>query len=170
MVLPLAADMFDSVDGSASVTLQTLARHGDIAGLTAGYGLVVADECHHVPAAAFEDAVRQVRARRWLGLTATPYQRDKLDGLITLHVGPVRRVAAAPAHPQRPRQQPGQGGQHRPVSPVHLRPRVLPPQYGDLLTQHKQLGIFRRRRTRQQRHPASQADDIRYSIRTITST
>jgi hypothetical protein len=54
------------------VTLQTLARHGDIAGLTAGYGLVIADECHHVPAAAFEDAVRQVRARRWLGLTATP--------------------------------------------------------------------------------------------------
>ena len=43
------------------VTLQTLARRDDIAELTAGYGLVVADECHHVPAAAFEDAVRQVR-------------------------------------------------------------------------------------------------------------
>ena len=36
------------------VTLQTLARRDDIAQLTAGYGLVVADECHHVPAAAFE--------------------------------------------------------------------------------------------------------------------
>jgi len=54
------------------VTLQTLARRDDIAELTAGYGLIVADECHHVPAAAFEDAVRQVSARRWLGLTATP--------------------------------------------------------------------------------------------------
>lgn len=63
------------------VTLQTLARQGDIASLTAGYGLVIADECHHVPAAAFEDAVRQVPARRWLGLTATPYRRDKLDAL-----------------------------------------------------------------------------------------
>jgi superfamily II DNA or RNA helicase len=39
-------------------TLQTLARRPDVGKLTAGYGLVVADECHHVPAAAFTDAVR----------------------------------------------------------------------------------------------------------------
>jgi hypothetical protein len=58
------------------ITLQTLARRDDVADLTAGYGLVVADECHHVPAAAFEDAVRQIPARRWLGLTATPYRRQ----------------------------------------------------------------------------------------------
>jgi superfamily II DNA or RNA helicase len=32
-------------------TLQTLARRDDIAELTAGYGLIIADECHHVPAA-----------------------------------------------------------------------------------------------------------------------
>jgi superfamily II DNA or RNA helicase len=81
------------------VTLQTLARHGDIAGLTAGYGLVVTDECHHVPAAAFEDAVRQVRTRRWLGLTATPYRRDKLDDLITVHIGPVRHTITVPREP-----------------------------------------------------------------------
>jgi superfamily II DNA or RNA helicase len=57
--------------------MQTLARRDDIAGLTAGYSLVVADECHHVPAAAFTDAVRQIPVRSWLGLTATPYRRDK---------------------------------------------------------------------------------------------
>lgn len=74
------------------VTLQTLARRDDIAGLTARYGLIVADECHHVPAAAFADAVRQIPARRWLGLTATPYRRDKLDDLITMHVGPIRHT------------------------------------------------------------------------------
>jgi superfamily II DNA or RNA helicase len=44
------------------VTLQTLARRDDVATLTAGYGLVIADECHHVPAAAFTDAVRQIPA------------------------------------------------------------------------------------------------------------
>src|SRR5260370_35246446 len=60
------------------LTLQTLARRDDIAALTAGYGLVVADECHHVPAAAFEHVVRQIPARRWLGRTAPPYHRDKL--------------------------------------------------------------------------------------------
>jgi superfamily II DNA or RNA helicase len=78
------------------VTLQTLSRREDIAALTAGYGLVVADECHHVPAAAFEDAVRQVPARRWLGLTATPYRRDKLDDLIGMQIGPVRHTIATP--------------------------------------------------------------------------
>jgi superfamily II DNA or RNA helicase len=30
-------------------------------------------------------------ARRWLGLTATPYCRDKLDGLIAMQVGPAGR-------------------------------------------------------------------------------
>ena len=78
------------------VTLQTLSRRDDIAELTAGYGLIVADECHHVPAAAFEDAVRQIPARRWLGLTATPYRRDKLDDLIGMQVGPVRHTIATP--------------------------------------------------------------------------
>ena len=81
------------------VTLQTLARRDDIAGLTAGYGLIVADECHHVPAAAFEDAVRQIPVRRWLGLTATPYRRDKLDDLITMQVGPVRHTITGPREP-----------------------------------------------------------------------
>ena len=79
------------------VTLQTLARRDDVAALTAGYGLVIADECHHVPAAAFEHAVKQIPARRWLGLTATPYRRDKLDDLIALQVGPVRHTITHPA-------------------------------------------------------------------------
>ena len=78
------------------ITLQTLARRDDIPELTAGYGLIVADECHHIPAAAFEDAARQIIARRWLGLTATPYRRDKLDDLIGMQVGPVRHTITLP--------------------------------------------------------------------------
>ena len=77
-------------------TLQTLARRADVAELTAGYGLVVADECHHVPAAAFEDAIKQIPARRWLGLTATPYRRDKLDDLIAWQVGEIRHTITHP--------------------------------------------------------------------------
>jgi len=49
---------------------------------------VVADECHHIPAAAFEHAVKQIPVRHWLGLA--PYRRDKLDDLITLQVGPTQ--------------------------------------------------------------------------------
>src|SRR3954471_23704014 len=77
-------------------TLQTLARGDDVAGWTSNYGLVVVDECHHVPAAAFEHAVRQIPARRWLGLTATPYRRDQLDDLIDLQLGPIRHTVAQP--------------------------------------------------------------------------
>jgi superfamily II DNA or RNA helicase len=81
------------------VTLQTLSRRDDIAALTAGYGLIVADECHHVPAAAFTEAVRQIPVHRWIGLTATPYRRDKLDDLIAMHVGPVRHTITSPREP-----------------------------------------------------------------------
>ena len=55
-------------------------------------GLIVVDECHHVPAAAFEAAVRVIPARYWLGLTATPYRRDRLDDLIGFQLGPVRHI------------------------------------------------------------------------------
>ena len=44
------------------------------------------------PSRGFEYAVKQIPARRWLGLTATPYRRDKLDDLIGLQLGPVRHT------------------------------------------------------------------------------
>jgi superfamily II DNA or RNA helicase len=91
------------------VTLRTLSRRNDVAELTAGYGLIVADECHHVPAAAFEHAVKQITARRWLGLTATPYRRDKLDDLIAIQVGPVRHTITLPRYAARQDTLPGTG-------------------------------------------------------------
>jgi superfamily II DNA or RNA helicase len=72
--------------------LQTLSRRDDLLELTRNYGLIVIDECHHIPAAAFENAVRQIPAKRWLGLTATPYRRDQLDDLIHQQLGPVRHT------------------------------------------------------------------------------
>ncbi len=101
------------------VTLQTLSRRDDIAELTAGYGLIVADECHHVPAAAFEHAVKQIPARRWLGLTATPYRRDKLDDLITMQVGPVRHTIALSRDAAGQDTLPGAG---RPTPVLYLHP------------------------------------------------
>jgi len=79
-------------------TLQTLARRDDLDTMLSGYGLVVVDECHHVPAAAFEAAVRSIPTRRWLGLTATPYRRDRLDDLIAFQLGPVRHTLEHAEH------------------------------------------------------------------------
>ena len=73
-------------------TLQTLGRRTDLDEALRAYGLVVVDECHHVPAAAFEAAIRAIPARYWLGITATPYRRDGLDDLIGFQLGPIRHT------------------------------------------------------------------------------
>jgi superfamily II DNA or RNA helicase len=75
--------------------IQTVARREQSAELFERYGLVVVDECHHLPAVSFEGCVRQAVSRRWLGLTATPYRRDGLEGIITLQCGPTRFEIAA---------------------------------------------------------------------------
>ncbi|MHA3724413.1 TOTE conflict system archaeo-eukaryotic primase domain-containing protein [Leucobacter sp. HY1910] len=56
------------------------------------YGQIIIDECHRIAAPAIEAALRQVDAPRWLGLTATPYRADKMDGLITMQCGPIRHT------------------------------------------------------------------------------
>lgn len=69
--------------------IQSLARRDD-ATLFDSYGLIVVDECHHLPAVSFTTCMRTARTRRWLGLTATPYRRDKLEALIAFQCGPAR--------------------------------------------------------------------------------
>ena len=73
---------------------QSLARREDLDEITSKYGLVVVDECHHVPAVTFERAVRQIPVRRWVGLTATPYRRDRLESMMNMYCGPVRHRMA----------------------------------------------------------------------------
>ncbi|MCL2463783.1 MAG: DEAD/DEAH box helicase [Micrococcales bacterium] len=74
--------------------LQTLARHtpDEVRALTAGYGQVIVDECHHLAAGSFEDAVSQIGATWWLGLTATPERKDGLEQITSWQLGPIRHV------------------------------------------------------------------------------
>lgn len=72
--------------------LPSLARREDVADLTAGYGQVIVDECHHLGAAAYEHSVKPIAARYWLGLTATLTRRDGLSDLVTWQLGPVRHT------------------------------------------------------------------------------
>ena len=69
--------------------IQSLARRDDPA-LFDCYGLIVVDECHHLPAVSFTTCMRAASTCRWLGLTATPYRRDKLEALIAFQCGPTR--------------------------------------------------------------------------------
>jgi superfamily II DNA or RNA helicase len=72
------------------VMLQSLVRSGQVDDLVAGYGHVIVDECHHVPAVSFERALSAVKARYVLGLTATPQRRDGHDPILEMQLGPVR--------------------------------------------------------------------------------
>ncbi|MGR6320691.1 DEAD/DEAH box helicase family protein [Micromonospora soli] len=72
--------------------LPSLARRDDITTLTQGYGHVIIDECHHLAAAAYEHSVKRIAAQFWLGLTATPARRDRLDQLVTWQLGPIRHT------------------------------------------------------------------------------
>ena len=73
--------------------IQSLIRFGRVADLVAGYGHVVVDECHHVPAVSFERVLSEVRARFVTGLTATPRRRDGLQPILHMQLGPARFIA-----------------------------------------------------------------------------
>ncbi len=106
--------------------LPSLARLADPAALFARYGLVIVDECHHVPAVTFEAVMKACVSRRVLGLTATLERKDGLQKLLPMQCGPVRHeIAAAPsiALPKRVQiwttrfEPPAEAG---PQSPLHL--------------------------------------------------
>jgi superfamily II DNA or RNA helicase len=71
--------------------VQTLAR-GEARDLVRGYGHVVIDECHHVPAVSIERVLSAIDARYVTGLTATPYRRDGHQPIIAMQCGPIRHV------------------------------------------------------------------------------
>jgi superfamily II DNA or RNA helicase len=75
--------------------LPSLARIEDYSAAFKGYGLVLIDECHHVPAASFELLLKACPARRVYGLTATPNRKDRLEKLLHLQCGPIRHTVAS---------------------------------------------------------------------------
>lgn len=52
-------------------------------------GHLIVDECHRTPSRTFTEAVSEFDSRYMLGLSATPWRRDKLSKLIFWHLGDV---------------------------------------------------------------------------------
>lgn len=61
------------------------------------YGMVIADECHHISAVNFEQILKTVNARYVYGLTATPIRKDGHQPIIFMQCGPIRYSADAKA-------------------------------------------------------------------------
>lgn len=72
--------------------LPSLIRVENLAAALAGYGVVIVDECHHVPAASFEMVLKACPSRRVYGLTATPKRKDRLEKLLFAQCGPIRHT------------------------------------------------------------------------------
>lgn len=72
--------------------VQSLARHDTLEQFLTGYGHLVVDECHHVPAVTTERVLKAAPSRYVTGLTATPQRRDGHHPIIEMQCGPVRHT------------------------------------------------------------------------------
>jgi superfamily II DNA or RNA helicase len=70
--------------------MQSLSSGGEVKEWIKNYGMVIVDECHHVPAFSFEQILKNVHARYVYGLTATPARRDGHHPIVFMHCGPIR--------------------------------------------------------------------------------
>ncbi len=77
--------------------IQSLHREKEVKDFVAEYGHVIVDECHHLSAFTFEQAMRQVKAKFVVGLTATPTRKDGHHPIIYMQCGPARFTMAARA-------------------------------------------------------------------------
>jgi superfamily II DNA or RNA helicase len=68
-------------------TVQTLVKCVDE--VAPHIGFLICDECHRCPSRTFTEAVTAFDCRYLLGLSATPWRRDKLSKLIFWHLGDV---------------------------------------------------------------------------------
>ena len=80
--------------GTIDIALvQSLIRKGRAKDMACGYGQVIVDECHAIPAPTFEAVTDIFAARHFLGLSATVMRRDGHHPQIALQCGPVRHRA-----------------------------------------------------------------------------
>ncbi|KAA3655881.1 MAG: helicase, partial [Calditrichaeota bacterium] len=75
--------------------MQSLVRGDEVKEVVRNYGMVIVDECHHVPAFSFEQILRKVRAKYVYGLTATPARQDGHHPIIFMQCGPIRHTVDA---------------------------------------------------------------------------
>ncbi|MPM02700.1 hypothetical protein SDC9_48955 [bioreactor metagenome] len=66
--------------------IQSLAR-GDLNELKNRFGMVIVDECHHIPAKSFREVITQLNCYYLYGLTATPKRTNKDEKLIYVYIG-----------------------------------------------------------------------------------
>jgi len=75
--------------------MQSVYNRGNIKECIKNYGMIIVDECHHVPAVSFEQILKNTNAKHVYGLTATPARPDGHHAMIFFYCGPVRFLVDA---------------------------------------------------------------------------
>lgn len=94
----------DNRSGIIDIALmQSMGSKDEVKQFIRDYGMVIIDECHHVPAVSFENVMKHVQAKYVYGLTATPKRQDGHHPILFMHLGPIRyRVDAKAQAAHRP--------------------------------------------------------------------
>lgn len=71
-------------------TIQSLAK-ANLQNLTDMVGLIIVDECYHIPAETFSNTISNFNSRYLYGLTATPFRKYNDGQLIFLHLGSLKQ-------------------------------------------------------------------------------
>ena len=83
--------------------IQSMGTKDKVKSWIGDYGMIIVDECHHIPAVSFEQVLRKVRARFVYGLTATLTRQDGHQPILNMYLGPIRyRVDAKVQAEKRP--------------------------------------------------------------------
>lgn len=69
--------------------LQSFARSKNLDELANRFGVIVVDECHHIPAKTFRAVMTHLNASHVYGLTATPKRKHNDEQLIYLYIGEI---------------------------------------------------------------------------------
>lgn len=69
--------------------IQSLATLNAENNLFSSFGLIIIDECHHIPAKIFRDTISRFSSYYLYGLTATPIRKSNDERLIFIHIGEV---------------------------------------------------------------------------------
>lgn len=67
--------------------IQSLARQNSLEHLSDKFGMIIVDECHHIPAKSFREVIAQLNSYYLYGLTATPKRKNNDEKLIYVYIG-----------------------------------------------------------------------------------
>ncbi len=67
--------------------IQSLSRNDEIEKISNSFGTIIVDECHHIPAKSFREAIVNFNSFYLYGLTATPKRKNNDEKLIYVYIG-----------------------------------------------------------------------------------